>query len=118
MDFPFFKRNEFSCKCGCGFDTVDYMLMEELIEIRGEFGEPLIINSASRCVSHNKAVGGGPTSQHLYGKAADFYVKNININILAHYVLNEYSDKYGIGVYSNRIHLDVRDTKARWVVSE
>ena len=34
---------------------------------------PLIVTSAYRCSAVNKAVGGVPTSQHLYGQAADIH---------------------------------------------
>jgi uncharacterized protein YcbK (DUF882 family) len=94
------------------------MLLEELIEIRGEFNSPLIITSGARCKVHNKAVGGSSNSQHLFGRAADFYMPDVNINILADFILRHYPDLYGIGVYPNRIHLDTRSEKARWLVSE
>ena len=40
----------------------------------GEGNEPIIINSAFRSPSINKAVGGVPTSNHLTGCAADIRV--------------------------------------------
>ena len=46
-----------------------------LEELRQEWGnEPIIINSAFRSPSINKAVGGVPTSNHLTGCAADIRV--------------------------------------------
>ncbi len=52
-----FKRSEFACKCGCGFDTVDAALIIVLQSIRDQFGA-LVVNSDCRCDSHNKSVGG------------------------------------------------------------
>ena len=52
--------------------------LEELRQERnnkyGEGNEPIIINSAFRSPSINKAVGGVPTSNHLTGCAADIRV--------------------------------------------
>lgn len=39
---------------------------------------PLIIHSGYRCENLNKAVGSGPTSQHLLCEAVDFSVKGID----------------------------------------
>ena len=42
---------------------------------RLRFGAPIYITSGYRCPALNKAVGGKPTSQHLFGEAADLQVK-------------------------------------------
>lgn len=110
----YFKREEFACKCGCGYDTVDYELMKVLIEVRTYFGEPVIINSACRCVDHNKAVGGKPNSQHLFARAADIRVLGIEPNLVYNYINNTYPDQYGLGNYSKFTHIDTRNYKARW----
>lgn len=39
--------------------------------IRDNFGKPIIVNSGFRTPEVNQAVGGVPTSNHLYGIAAD-----------------------------------------------
>lgn len=109
-----FSREEFACKCGCGFNTVDVELVKVLEDIRKYFGKPIHINSGCRCVTHNKAEGGGPTSKHLQGIAADIVVKDINETIVADYLEALYPDKYGIGRYVGRTHIDVREQKARW----
>jgi uncharacterized protein YcbK (DUF882 family) len=43
--------------------------LERLRAARG--GIPLRIVSGRRSAAHNRAVGGAPRSQHLYGRAAD-----------------------------------------------
>jgi uncharacterized protein YcbK (DUF882 family) len=110
-----FSRSEFACQCGCGFDTVDHELINVLEDVRELYG-PVNINSGSRCVKHNKAVGGSDKSQHLYGKAADIVTTESAIIVVANYLEKTYPDKYGIGRYTNpsRIHIDVRPDKARW----
>lgn len=109
-----FKREEFSCKCGCGYDTVDYALLTALEDVRAYFGKPITITSGCRCKAHNEAEGGSKDSQHLYGKAADFVVAGIWEGDVVSYLKEKYPDKYGIGEYIGRTHLDVRDSKARW----
>ena len=46
-------------------------LIAVLDQIREKYGKPIYINSGYRCTKLNKAVGGKPTSQHLYGEAVD-----------------------------------------------
>ena len=111
-----FDSNEFKCKClgNCGFDTVDPELIEVLQELREAAGQPIIINSACRCKTHNKDVGGKLNSQHVKGKAADIVVANISSIFVWGYLNEKHPDKYGIGLYKNFTHLDVREKKARW----
>ena len=66
-----FSRSEFSCKCGCGFDRIDPRVVEMCQTIRDALGEPIRINSACRCQSHNAKVGGVDGSYHTKGLAAD-----------------------------------------------
>jgi len=69
-----FSRHEFACKCGCGRDTIDTETLK-LCEIVREFvGQPVTVTSGHRCEAHNRRVGGGTRSQHLYGRAADLTV--------------------------------------------
>ena len=44
-------------------------MMEQYRAKSGRSGKPVM--SACRCASHNKAVGGSPTSRHLTGYACD-----------------------------------------------
>lgn len=110
----FFKRSDFACSCGCGFDTVDFELASLIDEARKHFNKPTTITSGSRCVKHNKDEGGAESSQHIFGKACDFRVKDIHADIVADYLETKYPNKYGIGRYKNRTHIDVRENKSRW----
>lgn len=66
-----FKVTEFSCKCGCGFNSIDQRIINMAQTIRDELGVPVRINSGCRCDKHNKNVGGVKGSKHTKGLAAD-----------------------------------------------
>lgn len=111
----YFRRKEFACKCGCGQDTVDAELLAILTDVREHFGRPVIINSANRCPSHNKRVGGASRSVHLTGKAADIVVKDVSPDIVHAYLTSKYAGKYGIGKYKTFTHVDSRSNESRWI---
>ena len=110
----FFKRREFECSCGCGFNTVDFELSEVMDDVREYFGEEVTITSGCRCIKHNKLEGGADSSKHIIGQACDFKVKNVHADVVADYLEKKYPNKYGIGRYNGRTHIDVRLSKARW----
>lgn len=110
----YFKRKEFACKCGCGFDTVDVELLYILVDIRIHFGHPVIINSGCRCTKHNKSIGGSLRSQHVIAKAADIKVKGVHADKVADYLEEQFPGEHGIGRYKGRTHIDVREGCARW----
>ena len=112
-----FTRHEFSCKCGCGFDTVDSELLVMLEAIREHFGKPVVISSACRCPAHNEAVGGAPNSQHKLGRAADIVVGGIDPVDVATFVEQAFTsggDRGGVGWYDNFTHIDSRNQRVSW----
>lgn len=109
-----FSRHEFACQCGCGFDTVDIETVKVLQEVADEFGEPVTVTSGCRCPAHNKAVGGANNSQHKLARAADIMVKNVSPAAVFEFLDRKYPDRYGLGEYSNFVHVDTRTGKARW----
>jgi len=106
-----FSRSEFACKCGCGFDTVDIVMVNELQRLRDKYGR-ITITSGCRCVKHNKAEGGGKFSQHLLGKAADFIIHSMKASEV--FKLLDFYWEGGLGKYHGRTHIDSRNIKARW----
>jgi len=114
IDSQYFKRREFACKCGCGFDVVDQVLLELLEAVRMKFEQPVYITSGCRCVKHNKAVGGAANSKHTFGIAADFKVEGVMPSTVYKYLDEALGDSGGLGIYKSWIHLDVRSDKARW----
>ena len=71
----------------------------------------LIISSAFRTPEHNKKVGGVPNSYHLKGKALDI-VSNCPYKRLGDVAIKYF---YGVLVYVDHIHVDVRKRKYRWL---
>jgi uncharacterized protein YcbK (DUF882 family) len=108
----YFKRSEFACKCGCGFDTVDYALVCALDAIREHFGQPVTITSGCRCSTWNKAQGGVTGSQHVRGRAADIVVKDVHPADVAEFANT--LNLGGIGVYPDFTHIDTRHGRYRW----
>ncbi len=106
-----FKRSEFACKCGCGFDTVDIDLLKILKVIRYHFGgKPVIIKSGCRCLKHNTNEGGSKKSYHLLAQAADIQVKGIEPSKVQEY-LKDWEG--GLGSYNSFTHIDI-GPKRRW----
>lgn len=114
MISPNFKREEFACKCGCGFDAVDIELVSLLEVVRKRFNKPVKINSACRCDAHNKSVGGSENSKHKLGIAADIVVAGVDAAAVHSFLCDHAPNKYGIGKYESFTHIDVRKDKARW----
>jgi len=108
-----FNRQEFACRCGCGFAAVDKRLNEILEDIRCYFSSPVLINSACRCAAYNKKVGGAIKSQHTMGVAADISVVDISPDTVADYVERVHR-ACSIGRYNTFTHIDLRAVPTRW----
>lgn len=110
-------RHELACKCGCGFDTMDFETINVVQECCDYYARQmkvprvhLIITSAARCREHNTNVGGSPTSQHLVGRAIDFRIRGVAPIDVYRHLDGMYPNKYGIGNYVrlNFVHIDTR----------
>lgn len=112
--WKFFKRSDFACKCGCGFQTLDVELADVILDLRLYFNDPAFINSGCRCPKHNKHERGSSKSKHMQGIAVDIRFQNIHADRIADYLEMKYLNQYGIGRYRGRTHMDVRPIKARW----
>jgi len=109
-----FSRWEFACRCAekCGFDTIDFKVLEVLQRLRDHFESPITINSGCRCEAHNIRVHGDSKSQHLKGRAVDF-----TIEYWDPYPIYQYLNKFwegGLGKYATFTHIDSRSSRARW----
>ena len=112
-----FAVSEFACKDGSDPIFIDSDLAALLQKIRDHFGKPVNINSAFRTASHNaKQKKASRYSQHLYGKAADIWIKGVSVDTLAAYAETLLPDRGGIGRYHSDgfVHVDVRVNKSRW----
>lgn len=109
-----FKRREFACSCGCGFDTIDSQTLEILEAVRTSFDAPVIVTSGARCPEYNRKVGGASSSQHLYGRAADIQVKGYSPATIADFIAETFPHA-SIGRYRTFTHVDTRTGgPARW----
>ena len=92
-------------------------LANQLQYIRDFIELPIGITNAYRCRSHNKAVGGVSSSQHILGKAADLQVKGISPEELYKVLdtLTEYNHvmQGGLGLYDSFVHYDIRGARTR-----
>jgi len=108
------SRHEFKCQCGCGYDTVDFELVNVIQAGCEYFDTTVSINSGCRCTQHNKNILGHPKSKHIEAKAADIVYKNVRPELTAAYFNRTYPAKYGIGTYDTFTHIDVQPNKKRW----
>ncbi|MCJ8285120.1 D-Ala-D-Ala carboxypeptidase family metallohydrolase [Halomonas sp.] len=114
MISPHFKRVEFACNCGCGFDTVDTQTLEVLEAVRRHFEAPVRVTSGCRCPAYNRRVGGASRSQHVLGRAADIQVLDVEPEAVQDW-LAEHFPWASIGRYATFTHVDTRtDGPARW----
>ena len=118
-----FTVAEFACKDGSDPVFVDSSLAALLQKIRDHFGRPVVITSGYRTATHNTAVGGAKSSQHLLGKAADIQVADTTVEAVAAYAESLLPGWGGIGRYpvkSGRakgwVHVDTRAKKSRWTL--
>lgn len=86
--------------------------------LRDFLGESIKVNSGWRSESHNKAIGGVKTSQHVLGKASDICVKDIETDdlylIIESLIEQGEMQEGGLGVYDTFVHYDIRGNRARW----
>lgn len=109
-----FRVREFACTDGSDPIFISPDLVKVLQKIRNHFGKAVTITSAYRTPTRNKAVSGEAYSQHLYGMAADIKVKGVAPKTVAAYANTLLPKSGGIGTYNTFVHVDVRETKARW----
>jgi hypothetical protein len=73
--WPSFSPAEIACR-GTGAIKINTEAMDKLQFLRNRLGKPLIIRSAYRSPSHNRAIGGAPASKHMLGTAFDISMAN------------------------------------------
>lgn len=123
---PAFRVREFRCRDGTDTVLIDEGLVVLLQCIREHFGKPVTITSGYRTASHNAKVGGSKSSQHLLGRAADFWVEGVPVATVAAYAEKLLPGRGGIGRYpkdaahptrkTGWVHVDTRPNKSRWTL--
>lgn len=119
-----FRVREFKCKDGSDPIFIDQELVGILQKVRDHYGQAVHITSGFRTASHNaKTKGASIYSQHLYGRAADFWVENVRVEEVAKFCETLLPGRGGIGIYPKEghpdrktgwVHVDVRNEKKRW----
>jgi len=110
-----FNSREFDCKggaccrCGCTSTPVDTKLVRKLQVLRRWLDASVGVNSGYRCKIHNRCQGGSSNSYHMRGQAADIRCSAVSAATLAKRA--QELGFTGIGLYSNRIHVDTRSKK-------
>ena len=112
---PDFDSEEFECKCGCGFNSIDIGLVNRLQVIRDILNEPITVDCGCRCPAHNQSVGGEPNSYHLQGMAVDWTVDKESWKQLGRIskLLENWSGGYHYYPDRHFIHIDVGPQR-RW----
>ncbi len=114
--WPNFQPKELVCKCGCDEGWFDSQAFDALQWLRDNFGRPLKVNSAHRCVDYNRRIGGASRSEHLK-IAFDISLDGITKRELKQ--LDGWLKHVGFlskGLYDRFIHVDMRQDKRYWVV--
>lgn len=108
----YFKDSEFACECGCGLNLEKDGIKRIADEIREHFGRPMIITSGTRCIKHNREVGGVQGSYHTTGNAIDFVIPSVNVKEYADFckqLVNQGKARYtyyGTAQMGNAVHID------------
>lgn len=114
------SRYEIACRCGCGFNTIDYEVVQIVQETADYFAQKrgikksiVDITSGARCKKHNKKEGGKLKSLHLLARAIDFRIRGVPPKKVTAYLRNKYPNRLGIGRYKNFTHIDTKSGHAR-----
>jgi uncharacterized protein YcbK (DUF882 family) len=71
-ELQFFKKSEFTCKCGCGRTFMEPDFLKKLDDLRSRVDFPFFVTSGFRCPSYNERISStGRTGPHTTGRAVD-----------------------------------------------
>lgn len=105
---PNFTRQEFACKCGCGFPAEPKEGMVRIAQAaRTHFGRPATVISGLRCKNHNAAVGGVANSQHMAGEACDLAIAGVSGEELLSFLQGYPGVRYAYKINDTNVHFDI-----------
>lgn len=113
-----FKPEEFdSPDEGSSWKNMEFEFVFKLDKARIKAGVPFVVTSGYRTESHNKKVGGSPTSSHLLGLAADIACDSSTNRWKIVFALRDAGFKrIGIGKDFIHVDLDKRDFKPQEIL--
>jgi zinc D-Ala-D-Ala carboxypeptidase len=92
-------------------------LCQEWLEpLRDRFGR-VTVHSGHRSAAWNRAVGGAPLSQHVYGEHGYGVAADVSCERGTPREWFEFLDRLGapaLGLYDTHVHVDNRRQHARW----
>ena len=117
---PHFADHELACKCAKHAKERKYYVSPRLLmlaeRVRDVLKTPMIVTSCCRCPEHNRAVGGSPTSKHIFtdtqpSRAMDFKAKGMIPSLAFDTIIREWAcgglgELGGIGLYDTWLHID------------
>jgi len=111
----YFKKEEFTCECGCGLNNISDNLLHKLDEARELSGIPYSVNCGTRCPKHNKEVKGELDSAHLFGFAVDISARTSQekFSIVSALLKVGFTR---VGIYATFIHADIDPQKPQKVI--
>lgn len=114
MTLNYFKREEFTCKCGCEENLIDSELLERLDKARGFAGIKFIVSSGYRCPKHPESIK-KPTSSHIKGLAVDIKCTDSSSRAIILDALG-YAGFKRFGIAKSFIHTDIDCEKVNPVI--
>lgn len=114
MKLKYFKKSEFTCKCGCGETVISDDLLQMLDNAREHAGLPFKITSGYRCPNHPESKK-NPTSSHIKGLAADIKCSDSKTRAILIDALT-YVEFCRIGISKSFIHVDIDEDKVSPVI--
>lgn len=115
---PYFKDDDFKCRCGCGMDISD-KLKGLIFEMREDAQVPFVVTSGARCLSHNGSIGSKDTSSHVKGLAVDIAYSSSSIAFeIEHQAHRHGITRIGRNHTKSFIHIDIDSDKPQRVSFE
>lgn len=112
-EIEYFTREEFKCKCGGKYckgypHEPDERMVRIVNQLRKNLGVPITIVSGLRCKTWNAIQNGHAQSQHMYGEAADIYVRGVSQSRVEAELDKIGGVRYHYAIAgSNNVHFDV-----------
>ena len=114
--YPNFKREEFTCRCGCGRNEMRPEFLERLQALRSVYGKPMAVTSGYRCPQHPKEAAKAQPGMHTTGLAADIGISGAEAVTLLRLALE--AGFKGIGINQTGdgrfLHFDLRAIPSIW----